>query len=159
MGKIRELYPELYPGAEYHVGSRINRGEKIFNDPAARELFADVLERVKKKYKFHLRNLCLMSNHFHIIIQPEKQESLPRIMQWLKSVFAKEWNKMTSSEGVLWGGVYFSRIIRDFIDFVRTFIYIDENPVRAGLVRHPSDWKYGRLWERIKGMLEIFMPP
>ena len=145
----------LLEGAEYHVTARINRGEKIFLTPEDRELFMKIFKRAKKKFSFSIKNFCVMGNHIHLLVKPGQKESLSKIMQWLLGVFAQTWNKKHGLSGHLWGDRFFSRIIRGVFDFLRVFIYIDYNPVIAGIVEKPEDWMYGGLWHHKKGLTEI----
>jgi putative transposase len=70
-------------------------------------------------------------------------------MQWIKSNFAKWWNKKHNTKGHLWGERFFSRIIKDARDFERVSEYIDENPVKAKLVKKPEQWYFGGLFHRL----------
>lgn len=146
---------KLLEGAEYHVTARVNRGEKIFLAPEDRELFMGILNRAKKKYSFSLKNFCVMGNHIHLLIKPGPGVSLSKIMQWILGVFAQLWNKRHGLSGHLWGDRFFSRIILGIKDFLRVFTYIDYNPVIAGLVEHPEQWKHGGLWHHKKGLTDI----
>ena len=146
---------ELLEGAEYHVTARINRGEKIFLVQEDRELFIDILKRAKKKYNFLLKNFCVMGNHIHLIIKPGPNISLSKIMQWILGVFAQLWNKKHGLSGHLWGDRFFSRIILGILDFLRVFLYIDYNPVIAGMVEHPEQWIHGGLWYHKRGITGI----
>ena len=148
----------LLEGAEYHVTARINRGEKIFLRQEDRELFMIILKRAKKKFLFSLKNFCIMGNHIHLLIKPGAGESLSKIMQWILGVFAQLWNKKHKLSGHLWGDRFFSRIISGILDFVRVFIYIDYNPVFAGIVRKPEQWEFGGLWHHKKGLTDIIGP-
>ena len=127
-------YPRiLEPGATYHVGSRINRGEMIFNDPRARALFMEIVAMAKIKYKFHLIAFSLMANHFHFILRPDESICLSKLMQLIKSVFAKRWNKMMGIHGVVWQERFFSVILRTAEVLKDTISYVVENPEKAGL--------------------------
>ena len=79
-------------------------------------------------------------------------------MQWLLGVFAQVWNKKHALSGHLWGDRFFSRIISGILDFLKVFLYINENPVTAGLVEHPEQWEYGGAWHqknRNNGIIEL----
>jgi len=145
----------LLEGAEYHVTARINRGEKIFLAEEDKELFMAILKRAKKKFVFSLKNFCIMGNHVHLLIKPGPGESLSKIMQWLLGVFAQLWNKKHGLSGHLWGDRFYSRIILGILDFLRVFIYIDYNPVIAGMVTQPEQWRYGGLWHHKNGFSDI----
>ena len=152
---------QLREGAEYHVTARINRGEKIFLAQEDRELLIGILMRAKRKYNFSIKNFCIMGNHIHLLIKPGNGESLPKIMQWLLGVFAQKWNKKHKLSGHLWGDRFFSRIILGILDFLRVFLYIDYNPVIAGIVEQPEIWQYGGFWhhkKRIAGITDLGDP-
>lgn len=117
-----------------------------------------ILERAKKKFVFSLKNFCIMGNHVHLLIKPGPGVSLSKIMQWILGVFAQLWNKKHNLSGHLWGDRFFSRIILGILDFLRVFLYIDYNPVIAGLVTQPEQWMYGGLWHHKKGLIDIIEP-
>ena len=146
---------QLLEGAEYHVTVRINRGEKIFLVQEDRELFMAIFKRAKKKFTFSIRNFCIMGNHVHMLIKPGHGESLSKIMQWLLGVFAQAWNKRHGLSGHLWGDRFFSRILNGILDIMRVFLYIDYNPVIAGIVERPEQWEYGGLWHHKIGTTDI----
>lgn len=80
-----------YPGATYHVMSRGNRRSAIFQDRGDYLHFLEVTRIIKEKYPFKIHSLCLMTNHFHMVIETISTE-LWRIMQKLLSVYAEEFN-------------------------------------------------------------------
>ena len=96
-----------------------------------------------------------MGNHIHLLIKPGPGASLSKIMQWILGVFAQLWNKKHGLFGHLWGDRFFSRIILGILDFLKVFLYIDNNPVIAGLAKHPDQWEYGGLWHYKKGITDI----
>ncbi|GHU52797.1 hypothetical protein FACS189496_3470 [Bacilli bacterium] len=148
---------ELKDGAEYHVTARINRGEMAFEPEDDKKLLLDVFRRAKKKFDFQIKNFCIMNNHIHLLIKPGKGESLSKIMQWILSVFAMSWNRRHHLTGHVWGERFFSRIIAGIVDFLRIFMYIDDNPVNAQLVSEARDWEFGGLWHhqrRISGIID-----
>ncbi len=149
----------LQIGAKYHVSSKINRGEDIFESDEIKNLFIDILKRAKKKYKFSLENFVIMKNHIHFIIKPEKDESLSRIMQWLLSVFAIYYNGIHKLEGHVWRARFWSKIIDDIKQFIDTFNYISDIPVKAGMVKKAYDYEYGGLYYILKGIFDIVDRP
>jgi putative transposase len=144
----------LKPYASYHVSTKINRDEIIF-DGKFSALFTEVVARCQKKYSFKLEDFKIMGNHVHFLILPGKNSPLPRIMQWINSVFAKAYNKLTGQSGHVWKERYFSRIIETVEQFIATFEYIEKNPLKAGLVQNAKDYPYGGLYQylhKIKGI-------
>jgi putative transposase len=146
-------------GALYHVSARANRKEMILDSAEIRDLFLKVVARARKRYRFRIENFCVMGNHYHLMIRPGPHESLSRIMQWIMSVFAMEYNREFKLTGHVWGERFFSRIIKSFWEYLITFDYIDTNPVEACLVPFARDWRHGGLWHNRNGCRQILKNP
>jgi len=149
---------KLVEGARYHVIARANRKEMILDCGAMKALFVEVVERAKRKYDFEVENFCVMGNHFHLMVRPRKGTRLSSMMQWIMSVFAMAWNRIHHLTGHVWGERFFSRVIESLMEFMQVFGYIDENPVKAGLVGNRQDWQFGGLWHRRTGRRGILEP-
>ncbi|MDR2150285.1 MAG: transposase, partial [Spirochaetaceae bacterium] len=111
--------------------------------------------KTKKGFKFKLWNFCIMGNHFHFLITPEKGQSLSEILKWIKMVFAIRWNKKHNKTGHFWGDRFYSREIKDEKDFWTVFEYIDQNPVVAKLVQKPEQWQYSGAYHREHSIVSI----
>jgi REP element-mobilizing transposase RayT len=149
---------QLRPGASYHISGKINRDEIIFNNDFIITLFYDVIKRCKEKYVFTIENFEIMGNHTHFILTPGKDASLPKIMQWIASVFAKTYNKKMGISGRLWKERYFSKIIETAEQFLKTFEYIVKNPLAANMVKNARDYPYGGLYHylhEIEGIIDL----
>jgi REP element-mobilizing transposase RayT len=136
---------KLKPYASYHVSDKINRDEIIFTNAIA-DLYLNTIERCKKKYSFQIENFTIMGNHVHFMLIPGKNSPLPKIMQWIKSVFAKAYNKLTGQSGHVWKERYFSRIIETAEQFIATFEYIVNNPLKANLVQYAKNFRQSGLY-------------
>jgi putative transposase len=133
----------------------INRNEIIFDD-ATSALLLETITRCKKKYSFKMLTFVIMGNHTHLMIIPGKNSPLPKIMQWIKSVFAKKYNKLTGQSGHVWKDRYFSVIIETVEQFITTFEYIVKNPLKAGLVQNAKDYRHSGLYHyrhKIQGII------
>jgi putative transposase len=113
-------------------------------------LFLSFVEKAKRKFHFRLWDFCIMGNHIHFLIKPGKEGDLSEIMQWIKCNFAKAWNKKQGRTGHVWGERFYSRIIDGMADFLRVREYIEENPVKAGLVERAAEWVFGSLYHRLR---------
>jgi len=133
---------ELIEGAAYHVTSRTNGKVQAFSGNLGRKLLLVIIKKTKEKYGFKLYNFCIMTNHLHMLITPAGGTDLSRIIQWLKTKSAKSWNNTFHSNDHLWGERFFSRPIRNLKDYFKVNDYIDQNPVKAGLVQYPQDYRY-----------------
>ena len=67
----------------FHALNRGNNRADVFADDEDRQAFLDVLAKTKQRYPFRLFGYCLMTNHFHLLLRPERGQSLSRIMQSL----------------------------------------------------------------------------
>jgi putative transposase len=128
-------------------------------DSQIKEMFENTLKRAKKEFRFYIRNFCIMGTHVHLMIEPLAGESLSKIMQWILSVFAKSYNKRFKLMGHVWYDRFKSHIIGSFIKFLETFIYISENPVKAGIVAEFSKFRYSGVTHLKRGDFEIAEPP
>jgi len=84
----------LISGALYHVTARANRKELVLQPSQIKVLFLEVLSKAKRRFKFTLDNFCIMGNHIHLLIRPQSECSLSRLMQWVLSVFARAYNRL-----------------------------------------------------------------
>ena len=94
-----------------------------------------------------------------MILKPGEKENLSRIMQWILSVFAMKYNRAFNYIGHVFYDRFKSKIIEDFRQYVATFIYIMENPVKAGIVERPLDFEFNGVSFMRKGLYEVINPP
>ncbi|MGK5094609.1 DUF1156 domain-containing protein [Deltaproteobacteria bacterium TL4] len=92
--------------------------------------------------RYQLHRWCIMPNHVHVLITPLHQNSLSGIVHSWKSYTAKEANRLLHRQGAFWQEEYFDRMIRNQEHWNRTCEYIEYNPVKAGLVSEPQEWKW-----------------
>ena len=130
-----------YSGAFYHVITRGNRKETIFFDAEDREKFLDKLLEYKKRYNFILYAYTLMNNHIHLLIETE-ETPLSKIMQGLLQSHAQWHNRKYKTVGHLFQGRY-KAILCDRNEYLLVLVrYIHLNPVRAGIVKDPADYRW-----------------
>jgi putative transposase len=146
---------KLQKNASYHITAKINRGEFIFKQDEIKLMFLDIIKEAKKKYKFLVKNFCIMDNHVHFIIEPLDNFSLSKIMQWILSVFAIRYNKIHKISGHIWYDRFKSKIIKNFKQFQDTFDYINENPVKANIVKNSFDYKFCGFYFILNGIFDI----
>ncbi|MDR2900338.1 MAG: transposase [Treponema sp.] len=148
---------QLRQGVSYHVGWKINRDEIIFDNDFIVTLFYDIIRRCKEKYEFSIENIEIMGNHTRFILTPKKKVSLPKIMQWIASVFAKSYNKTMGISGRLWKERYFSKIIETVEQLVNTFEYFKKDPLTTNLGKRDNDYRNNGLYHylhKIKGIID-----
>ena len=138
MSRKRRIW---YPGAIYHVMSRGNRRTVIFREKSDYFEFMKYLRFVKGIYPFKIHSICLMTNHFHMLIETE-EVNLSKIMQKLLTLYANDFNKRYKLNGHLFESRYTACLVEDESYFLEVSRYIHLNPVKAYLVGNPADYEY-----------------
>lgn len=134
----KERYAE--PG-HYHI---INRGVErrdIYLEPDDYDYFLDLLLKLTKDYEIIVHSFCLMTNHYHILIET-KQKNLSKAIQFLNDKYAKYFNKKYTRRGHLWQGRYKSYSLFDDAHFWIVAKYIERNPIKANMVKNIELYKY-----------------
>ena len=104
--------------------------------------------------RYRLLAWVVMPNHVHVLIETRPGHPLDAVVHSWKSVTAHAILKTLATAGetptlpALWQREYFDRFIRDERHLQAVIDYIDNNPVKAGLVAHAGDWPFGSAWER-----------
>jgi len=130
-----------YPGATFHVMSRGNRRGSIFKDRSDYIEFIEQIYAVRKLYPFKVHALCLMTNHFNMLIETG-DIALSKIMHKLLLLYAANYNIKYKLTGHLFENRYVAQIIEDERYFLEVSRYIHLNPVKAQMVREPLTYEY-----------------
>ena len=132
-----------YPGAAYHVTSRGNERREIFRDDADRELFLAKVEQASVRYGFVIHAYCLMSNHYHLLVETPKA-NLSRGMQRINGDYAQGFNRRHRRAGHLFQGRFKAVLVEKETHLLELCRYVVLNPVRArGMKRKtPADWRW-----------------
>ncbi|HMB25148.1 MAG TPA: transposase, partial [Anaerolineales bacterium] len=96
---------------------------------------------------YDLISFCIMPNHVHLIFTPQEKEkgtfySLTEILHSLKRHTARQSNLILRRSGPFWQDESYDSIVRDETELERIVKYVLYNPVKAGLVKEQSDWKW-----------------
>jgi putative transposase len=122
-----------YPGAMYHVLSRGNNRQDIFQSDDDRRLFLDLLEELSSRFKINIYAYVLMSNHYHLLLQTH-EKNLSRAMQWFGTTYTRHYNLRNRQSGHVFQGRFKSIIVENETYLLRLSCYIHRNPLRAGIV-------------------------
>lgn len=100
-------------------------------------------------HRYALAAWCIMPTHVHVVVEQMEGANLSEIVQQWKSVSSHAINKAEGRKGALWQREYFDRFMRSNEQFEWTIAYVENNPVAAGLVERPEDWRFSSaLWRR-----------
>src|SRR5271165_3194278 len=125
-----------YGGAIYHVLNRGDRREEIFRNAADRRMFLAALTEACGKTQWQIHAYCLMSNHFHLVLETP-DANLVAGMKWLLGVYTKRFNIRHRKCGHLFAGRYKALHVEGGGGgYLRTVCdYVHLNPARAGLLK------------------------
>jgi putative transposase len=130
-----------YPGAVYHVTSRGNEKKPVFKDDHDRESFLNALQHVNKRYNWICHAYCLMTNHYHLLIEtPDGNLSIG--MRQLNGVYTQLFNKRRGLTGQLFQGRYKAILIQKDSHLLEVCRYVVLNPVRTKMVEQPEEYAW-----------------
>ena len=114
-----------------------------------------MLERYANLYA--LWSYVIMANHLHVLLKPKPPVQIATITKNLKGFTAREANRLLARTGQrFWQDESFDHWARDGGELFRIVQYIENNPVKAGLVKDPADWPWSSAAERKRrGLAEI----
>ena len=136
----RALRPPIENGL-YHVTARGNRRCAIYRDDADRTYFLGVLANVVERLAWRLHVYCLMTNHYHLVVQTPLA-NISRGMQRLNSMHAQWFNWRHELDGHLFQGRFHSVDVEEESHFIELSRYVVLNPVRAGIAEHPAAYRW-----------------
>lgn len=138
-----------YAGQYYHVYNRGTNRQPIF---ASEENYRFLMRRVKQflpLYSIRIVAYSLMPNHYHFLVEVDKDGSLSPFFQRLFNSYSQAFNRQQNRTGTLFEGRAKSILINKS-DYVYALVrYIHLNPVVAGLVGTPEDWHFSNYLEWI----------
>jgi len=155
-----------FTGALYHVSSRGDRREPIYEDDEDRRRFLATLGEVVGQMHWVCYAYCLMSNHYHLLIETP-DGNLAKGMRQLNGIYTQASNRRHKRVGHLFQGRYQAILVEGDVYLLELIRYVVLNPVRAGMVPHAGDWlwsSYGATvgsaerpsWLAVDGLLAQF---
>lgn len=140
----------LMKGVTYHVYSRCYNKEVRLQNRVYKNLMFQVITDVQKTLNFELNSIILMDNHFHMFITTvEDGPHIDVIMQRIKSIFARKYNKMNKRTGPFWNERYGAKIVEQQDNPKRYALYntwyMAYNTTRRAEKVDPREYKYSSI--------------
>ncbi len=131
-----------FAGATYHLTSRGDRRELIFEVDADAVRFLSVVAQGLERYDASLLAYCLMRNHYHLVVTTRREASLSLLMRHINGIYTQAFNRHHGLVGHLFQG-RFKAILVDTDSYLMELCrYVELNPVRAAMVASPADWPW-----------------
>lgn len=132
----------LYDGCFAHVFSRAMGKQFVFEDETDFQFFKFLLLHTKAKQGYRIHHYCLMNTHFHLAVSTPNVKAFSSALKEVKQRSAAHVTKTRSWQGPLWWGRFRSQLIEDEAYLHACGLYIEGNPVTAGMVQSPEDWPH-----------------
>lgn len=130
-----------FEGAVYHITSRGNARDDIYLADTDREMFLDALAHVVDRFGWICHAYCLMSNHYHLMIETP-QANLSRGMRQLNGIYTQRFNREHHRVGHIFQGRFKSIVVDKDAYLLELSRYIVRNPVAAGMVDDVEAWPW-----------------
>ncbi len=129
----------------WHVTTRGVEQRRVYLDRDDGREFLTLLWRAVDPYELRALALCLMPNHYHLVVEAAR-DRLSRALHHLNGRYAAAFDVKHRRSGHLWGDRFALRQVRDDEHLRAACLYVVRNPVRAGLCDAPSAWPWS--WSR-----------
>ena len=138
------------PGLPFHVTQRGNRHVDVFLTPEDRTVYLDLMRHQLADAEVSILAFCLMTNHVHWLVVPNRPDSLAVLFRRVHGRYAQYFNARCGFDGHLWQGRFYSCVVSP--DALTTAIlYVEFNPVRAGIVDRPDYYTWSSAAEHLTG--------
>ena len=132
----------VLPNQPLHIMHRGNNRQDVFKQDNDYQRFLEDLAIALTNNDCSLHAYVLMTNHFHLLLSPPSETALSCFMQAMGRRYVRYFNKEYKRSGTLWEGRYRSSLIDSERYLLTCYRYIEENPVRAGMVASPEQYTW-----------------
>jgi REP element-mobilizing transposase RayT len=143
----------IVPGGLFHVTTNAVGTEALFSDRVDCTDYLERLPLAARRFEWDVAGYCLMGTHVHLLVSP-RNGALGPGMQWLKSGYARWFNRRHHRRGALHCAPYDVVLVETEEHLLEVVRYIALNPVRARLCAHPEDW----LWSSYPALVGAAKP-
>jgi len=138
MARIARIVVPKYP---HHIVQRGNRRQDVFFSDEDHLYYIELLKKSCERYGVNIWAYCLVTNHAHFIAVPGKQDSLARCFADAHVRYTRHINKRNGWKGHLWQARFGSSVL-DEQYLIAAVRYVENNPVRAGLVKEAGEYPW-----------------
>lgn len=147
------------PGQPQHVIQRGNNREAVFVAPTDYRRFGAYLRSACERHGCVVHAYVLMTNHVHLLVTPAGPSSIGLVMQSVGRRYVQRFNRRNGRTGTLWEGRYKAVPIDTARYLLTCYRYIERNPVRAGMVDDPADYRWSSYRANAYGAHDALVTP
>ena len=149
----------VIPGQPQHVIQRGNNREPIFAQEQDYRFYLEKLTAACDRYHCKVHTYVLMTNHVHLLMTPETEDGIGKVMQSLGRYYVQYFNYCHKRTGTLWEGRYKATLLDSEHYLLTCYRYIELNPVRAEMVGHPSEYPWSSYAFNAQGLPDLAVSP
>ena len=132
----------LREGYTFHLTHRCHDRRFLLKFARDRNAYREWLRVGVKRYGVPVYGFCITCSHVHLIVHVTDTEKVGLLMHLVAGAFAQQLNVRKDHEGSVWEHPYQCTIVQDGQHLLNCLRYVDVNMVRAGVVKHPSEWRW-----------------
>jgi putative transposase len=146
------------PGIPWHILQRGNNRSVCFFAEEDYRFYLDHLEELALRFGCAVHAYVLMPNHVHLLLTPEREDSAALLMKHLGQRYVQYINRANQRSGKLWEGRFRSCLAQSEYGLA-CYRYIELNPVRAGMVNQPRDYRWSSYHANALGKADSLITP
>jgi putative transposase len=147
-GRISEAY------ACYFITKVVDRRQTVLATSEAATILLDSWNFLRSRDRMKLFAFCIMPDHFHLTLCLMPGEDISQLMSDSNKFTARELNKLLQRQGTFWQEGFRDHRCRDEGELHDLSLYIEHNPVRAGLTLTAEEWPYSSANQQHRHMLD-----
>jgi len=149
----------IVPDVPVHIVQRGHDRGDCFLEEADYRAYLDGLRTYAMRFNCTVHAYCLMTNHVHLLVTPGEATGCAQLMKHVAQRYSKRLNAKQGRTGTLWEGRFYSALVMTAHYALACYRYIELNPVRAGLVKHPADYRWSSYLANTHSRLDDFVTP
>jgi len=149
----------LFAGVPTHVVQRGNDRRDCFFSEHDRHFYLLQLEELSALFGCAVHAYVLMTNHVHLLVTPSSSDGVSLLMKHLGQRFVQHVNRIHKRTGALWEGRFYSSVVDSGAYLFSCYRYVEMNPVRAGMVARPGDYRWSSYRANAEGDASPLLTP
>ena len=146
-------------GQSQHIVQRGNNQHLIFNSDRDCRFYLDKLFEKSIQHRLLIHAYVLMPNHTHLLVTPLTNKSISKVFQSLGRCYAQYYNHIHKRTGTLFEGRYRASLVETETYLLDCYRYIELNPVRSDIVKHPSNYLWSSYHQNALGTHDKIITP
>jgi len=147
----------VIPDYPHHLVQKGNNSQNVFLERNDYLKYLELLEKNARKYRVKILAYCLMQNHVHLLAIPLLVEALAEMMRAVAGGYSRYFNNKYDRKGRLWLTRFFSSVVDAQAYLWTVALYVERNPVRAGIVARAEDWEYSSARYHVLGKQDLIV--